>query len=371
MPCWSQHSKPTFWEKISLLSTQEKRAALEKKLQKREPIKSFSDIKPGDHLVQKCSIGGIPYRHHFLCTGLNSDDEPTIIHYHNTSSKGSLDVAAPLFLGSGVSLGRVASIKEINLPHKDLVKSESELQKKGAEVERVVWPDGLRRFPVEEVIQRARTRLGERYYDLGENNCESFVMWCICGLNFSLQCASSSVMIPVRFVEGLIAMFCEGMRYLPKIVVEAIERGIGWSCLGNAIGSTAGLESFSLIGSTVGFAFGLAWDVGALVYNILVACKKWKNGIITRREFIEKIVKIILVQPSRCLAGIAGFLIFQFFVPIPVVSGMVGFLIFGLVGHLFGACVAHFSSERIAATLEKWISKDTPPIDRILDDIQS
>ena len=312
MPCWSQPSKPTFWEKISQLSANEKRAALGKKLQKREPIKSFSDIKPGDHLVQKCSIGSMFYHHHFICTESNSDGKPSIIHYYDARGGSSSSFSVSSVTWSGLKLGRVASIKEITLPHDDFVESESELQKEGVEIERVVWPDDLRRFSVEEVIKRARGRLGETYYDLGENNGESFVMWCICDLNFSLQSASLSVMIPVKFVEGLIAMICEGIRYLPKIIVETIERGIGRSCLGNTIGSTAGLESFSLIGSTVGFAFGLVCDVAVLVYDICVAWKKWKNGIVTRQEFIKEIVRIILVQPSRCLAGIAGFFSFSY-----------------------------------------------------------
>ncbi|CAH3167922.1 unnamed protein product, partial [Pocillopora meandrina] len=55
------------------------------------------------------------------------------------------------------------------------------------EVERVVWPDELRQYSTEEVIARALRRMNEKYYHLINNNCESFVMWCLCDLNISLQ----------------------------------------------------------------------------------------------------------------------------------------------------------------------------------------
>ena len=73
------------------------------------------------------------------------------------------------------------------MPHKDFIKNEDELQAKGREVARVVWPEELKRFSVEEVIRRALKRMGEDEYDLILNNCESLVMWCLCDLKISLQ----------------------------------------------------------------------------------------------------------------------------------------------------------------------------------------
>ena len=338
------------WEKISQLSGSEKRAALEKKLQKREPIKCFSDIKPGDHLVQKCSIGSIFYHHHFLCTGSMSNGEPTIIHYHNTIGGSSSGLSIPFVsAGSGRKLGVVSSIKEITLPHKDLVKSESELQKKGAEVERVVWPDELRRFPVEEVIKRARSRLGEAYYDLEANNCESFVMWCMCGINFSLQSASLWVAIPVEIIKSIIMMFFQGFKYLPKIVAESYAKRFGLSRLVNPLGSTAGFDSFSWC--TVGLVIAIFLDCLGLRKYIFVAWDKWKNGIITRQEFVEKVIEEILVVLFCSVAAAAGFLYFQCWVPIPAVNGMVGLFLLAFSGHGIGKVVAFLFSERIATAL--------------------
>ena len=50
----------------------------------------------------------------------------------------------------------------ITLPHKDFIKDEDELQAKEREVERVVWPEELRRFSVKEVSDRAKRRTSEK-----------------------------------------------------------------------------------------------------------------------------------------------------------------------------------------------------------------
>ena len=57
-----------------------------------------------------------------------------------------------LFFGSGSSLGKLGIVSELTLPHEDFIQSERELQEKGAEVERIVWPDELRRYSVHEVM---------------------------------------------------------------------------------------------------------------------------------------------------------------------------------------------------------------------------
>ena len=36
-------------------------------------------------------------------------------------------------------------------------------------------------------------RLGEAHYHVTENNCESFVMWCICNSNVSLSATPESI----------------------------------------------------------------------------------------------------------------------------------------------------------------------------------
>src|SRR4051812_18750410 len=44
-----------------------------------------------------------------------------------------------------------------------------------------VEPHAIAAFPPEEIIGRARTRLGEDRYGVLSNNCEHFVHWCVSG----------------------------------------------------------------------------------------------------------------------------------------------------------------------------------------------
>ena len=112
-----------FWENIE----SEKQRRL---LQAREPIRRFSDIKAGDHLIRNGTFAGsIKYQHHFLCVGVDSKQKPQIIHYYKTRNQKII-------------------VQKMTLPHKDFIENEGELQAKGKEVRRVVWPEELRHFSV-------------------------------------------------------------------------------------------------------------------------------------------------------------------------------------------------------------------------------
>ena len=178
------------WKDIEKLESQEQMNLLRWQLQAREPIHRFSDMKPGDHLVRKSSSVGISYEHHFICIGSDYKERPRIVHYYNTAGNASLQLILTGGLGSGTANEKLGIVQEMTLPHKDFIEDEGELQAKGREVERVVWPEKLRRFSVRDVIRLALERKGQKsLYDLTNNNCESFVMWCLCGLNVSLQVA--------------------------------------------------------------------------------------------------------------------------------------------------------------------------------------
>ncbi|XP_078342131.1 uncharacterized protein LOC144627974 [Oculina patagonica] len=174
------------WQEIEKDSREEQRRYLASKLQGRESISRYSDIKLGDHLVTKSGTQGVlEYEHHFLCSGFDNEGVPTIIHSYETEPKAKVwPMILTSYFGSGSSLWKKGRIQEASL--QDYIK-EDDLQAKGREVERVVWPDDLWRFSAEEVVRRARKRNDEQDYDLMENNCESFVMWCLCDLNISLQ----------------------------------------------------------------------------------------------------------------------------------------------------------------------------------------
>jgi Lecithin retinol acyltransferase len=50
-----------------------------------------------------------------------------------------------------------------------------------------IRPHSAPRFDRQEVIRRARSRLGENRYGLLRNNCEHFCEWCVQGIARSLQ----------------------------------------------------------------------------------------------------------------------------------------------------------------------------------------
>ena len=142
------------WREIERRSEKDRRELLKWQLQAREPITKFSDIEIGDHLVKRASnpiTGNVVYYHHFLCTGRDSERKPIIIHYYNTPARVFKQIFNTLSFGSGSAAGQVARVQEYTLPSEEFIKSECELQEKGAEVERVVWPDELKRYPVDEV----------------------------------------------------------------------------------------------------------------------------------------------------------------------------------------------------------------------------
>lgn len=109
-------------------------------------------MKEGDHLVKKSSVfGKLLYYHHFLCTGKDEQGRPTIIHYYNNAGNAIQQLFTTGSFGSGSTLGQLGIVQEVALPHKHFIASESELQAEGAEVERVVWPDELKRYSAKEV----------------------------------------------------------------------------------------------------------------------------------------------------------------------------------------------------------------------------
>jgi hypothetical protein len=60
-----------------------------------------------------------------------------------------------------------------------------------------------RLFSPEETVRRARSRLGEKRYNLLFNNCEHFALWCKCGKSKSVQVEKA---VTVAVVLGAVAV---------------------------------------------------------------------------------------------------------------------------------------------------------------------
>ena len=76
---------------------------------------------------------------------------------------------------------------------------------------RVVIFDGSRnnalQFSREETISRARSRMGEKGYNLFFNNCEHFALWCKTGINKSVQVEKALCTVALLGAAAVAAAF--------------------------------------------------------------------------------------------------------------------------------------------------------------------
>lgn len=263
-------------------------------------------------------------------------------------------------LGSGTANEQLSIVQVMTLPHKDFIKNDDELQAEGREVERVVWPEELRRFSIREVIDRALTRKDEKFYNLIKNNCETFVMWCLCGLKISLQ------VTPLRKAlcetgSGILRWIWHGLQQSPKMVTELLDDfavAIGRGATRSAFGQAAP-GAISKVGVGVGVAVTVIVEAVMVGYDIRKASKKWKDTelIESREEFIEEVTDIVLLALFRSGGSISGMVVGQIVIPIPVVGGLVGAVLGVLGGHLIAKLISAKSTETLAHLIETKIAQ--------------
>ena len=316
------------WKDIRKRKSEEQKHLLRWQLQAREPIRRLSDMKPGDHLLKTVNPGNLlEYAHHFLCSGIDEiSGKPKIIHYYNTPGN-AMKQLFPTSLGSGSCLEQLGKIQEATLPDGDLIAKndvDSETDLLRVEVERVVWPDELRQYSTEEVIARALTRINEKFYHPTNNNCESFVMWCLCDLNISLQVTQTSKAL-CETVSAIIRTLWHGLQQLPKVAAEI------WDDIAAAAG-----RAFSKLGISIGVVTTVVVETIIAIWGIRKEYKKWGSGVLvkTRKEFIAEVVDKVLLALFRSGGSIAGMIVGQIVIPVPVVGGLVGALIGMFGGHL-------------------------------------
>ena len=333
------------WRDLERLDSAEQKRVLHWQLQAREPIHSFAEIKRGDHLVRKDKLLGlVPYEHHFLCIGFDGNKTPKIIHYHNTPENAIEQLfRSPICLNLGSAIERLGEVKEVILS--DYVK-EKDLQAEGNEVERVVWPEELRRYSVDKVIEKAVERKGEKWFNLKKNNCETFVMTCLCGLEISTQVTGAVQTLfeigstLIKAIRQSILHGLKGLVDLAKLRFDLVDDILLALVPENAAAQSVLPQGAGLAAGTL---LSILAEIYTVYWDISDAKKKWDKrvGVKTREEFIKAVIDSIVSAPLRVLGNVGGMVCGQIIIPIPFLGGLIG----AAIGFLCGDFTAKFLTE--------------------------
>lgn len=332
------------WRNIEKLDKEEQRKLLQWQLQAREPIHRFADIRACDHLVVKRSFlaGLISYEHHFLCIGFDGQ-KPKIIHYHNTSRNAAWQLI-PTLLESGCALEDLGIVQEMTLPHKDFIDSEEDLQERRIQVERVVWPEEMVRYSKTKVIERATKWKGRKWYNVVKNNCETFVMWCLCDLAISTQ-VTRSIHVLCEVGSSLVHTIRQALQHILKGLVDLAKVRIDY--LDDILAQISPNFAENIDPQGAGLALG---TLVSILVEFCIACRdicdakeKWDEGVLikTKTEFIKAVIDSVVSAPIHVLGNVGGMLFGQIICPIPLVGGLLG----AVVGYILGRCSAKLLTE--------------------------
>lgn len=117
------------------------------------------ELKPGDHLFIDCQ----GYSHHGIYVG-----QDRVVHFESTPVRKFL----------GPLQGDPPRICEVSLS--DFARGRQWIVREYADCS-----------SGEEAVERAQSRVGEQGYDLFDNNCEHFAVWCKTGQSHSSQVQSA------------------------------------------------------------------------------------------------------------------------------------------------------------------------------------
>ena len=172
-------------------------------------------------------------------------------------------------------------------------------------------------FSADEIVTRAISRLGESQYDLFENNCEHFVLWCRTSEHHSTQIATTetvarqSTAVAVKPALRRILVSRLATASTGKTIVKLASRTTGVAILGDAtqaaaelaamsngktkqdarkIGLRTGAATSAAAGLVVGGPLGGAASLGIWLAAQLIAdqtveqSKKVFNGFVNKRN---------------------------------------------------------------------------------------
>ena len=128
-------------------------------------------VPPGTH-IYVTKGNGVTYQHHGIYVGNNR-----VVHYYGTTKSKA-----------------EASIQETTL--------EVFLQGNHDKENRYYFMDHQNSYMPEEIVRRARSRIGQRNYQLWGRNCEHFARWCASGNGTSTQVETMGIAVVAASVVG-------------------------------------------------------------------------------------------------------------------------------------------------------------------------
>ena len=209
-----------------------------------------------------------------------------------------------------------------------------------SQIEKMIWPDKLKRFSEDEVIERARKRLNETHYDLLKNNCEHFVTWSMCGLKVSLQVKSWYIWLREAAYSAFAGAYdCIRKKVSDEAIIPFLIKAIA-----NISDECAGFLCRNA--QFLGYGIAFLMEAGLACYEI---SKARNDHVLTSEEYNAKWYDVVLKAGFRFFCGMGGSLFGGWYW---------GTIAGSLLGGAFGAGLGHILAAGMTWLCENWFYMD-------------
>ena len=300
---------------------------------------SASKFNPGDHLGWHRPLG---YWHHAIIVRCSSIADTTVrvIHYAEPTSKSTCK-------------GTV-------------IEEWIDLRKQLGDLYRIEYRPRTF-YSGDVVIERGRSRLGEVQYNIFDNNCEHFALWCKTGVGKSEQVETLCASLKRIGHKSLAVMGGNTMRHLIGRAISAVppkrwmvkmmpswnqmssKVALAGSSGGAVVSKNTGTELVrkhaccSVVTGAVAFTVVMGIEVYSLYRDLKKVLAQRREGDISEQVFVNIVVK----RACRSIGGVVGATTGTI-VPIPVIGTLIGCTLGSLIGEGVGALAGRHTSALVA-----------------------
>ena len=278
-------------------------------------IQDLCHIRRGDHVAWqgRCTI----WHHGIVVDVPDGGRTLTVIHYNGGITKVD---------------GHFASIRLETI----------NVDPKKEEFYRIDYPAGDT-YPLDEVVQRACSRLGEAKYNPFTNNCEHFAHWCKTGRNKSRQVQqfgermrlASHSAASKGTTEGFASLAAGSLGKVGKVSLSGIRQRAG-QLFGTAPGVVRNVKVCAM---ACNVAVTLAVEGAMFAIDAFIAYCKYKSGAISSKEFRRMLIERGCEGVGGAIGTIGGGILGEILIPVPILGGCVGCILGNLVGRFLGRII--------------------------------